>query len=79
MKIIWYPVAKPATVRGPFTISCRRRDTGVVEIKCVFMTNYGATNSGYNIARVEDVPVDQYDTVAENVRLMAEMGLYESA
>ena len=79
MKIIWYPVTGPSTVRGPFTASCRRRDTGVVEVKCIFVTSYGAPMSGYNIARVEDVPVDQYDTVAENVRMMAEMGLYESA
>lgn len=79
MKIIWYPIAPPFIAKGPFRVACARRDTGVIEIKCTFVAYTGFTQSGYNIARVEDVPLDQYDTVAENVRLMAEMGLYEQA
>ena len=76
MKIIWY-VPPHATVRGPFTVASKYRASGVVEIKCSYAGPNGFMHSGYNIARVEDVPLGIYDMVAENVRLLAEMGLYE--
>jgi len=81
MKIIWYPPQfSSENVVGPFYITTRGKASGVVEIKCTYVEpRANFRRNGYNIARVEDVPADQYDTVAENVRLMAEMGLYEQA
>ena len=79
MKLQWYKPIPPATLQGPFTIYTKWRAEGVVIIKCGFCKGTYVVSRGYNAARVDGVPADQYDLVAENVRLMAEMGLYEQA
>lgn len=78
LKIQWYDVSTPRErIHGPFRVSTKsqlgssQRHPGVITVKCSYSAG-SYHNNGYNCLRVDNVPEDSLEELAQNFLVLAE-------